>query len=76
MIGFFVSMLCQLPVTKANKTRMVVKEYQRWLIHQQFACLRQCFEEFNVAGEAVINVNGKKNHFARSTILALDEDHP
>jgi hypothetical protein len=46
------------------------------LVHQQFACLRECFDDFNIGGGAIINVNGKPIHFARATILALYGDHP
>ena len=54
----------------------MVKKFKRWLLHQQFACLRQCFDDFNVAGGAFINVNGSPVHFARATIIALYGDHP
>ena len=55
---------------------MAVKKFKRWLAHEQFACLRKCFDDFNLDGGAIIEVNGSPIHFARATILALYGDHP
>ena len=61
---------------KFNRDLTVVKKFKRWLVHQQFASLRQCFDDFSFAGGAFINVNGVPVHFARATIIALYGDHP
>jgi hypothetical protein len=66
----------QLKVPKANLQRTDVIHFKKWLVHQQFACLRACFDAFNANGGAVVKVNGKMIHFSRSTILALYGDHP
>lgn len=63
-------------MAKANNKLTAVKQFKRWLVHQQFACLRECFDDFNRDGGAIIRVNGKPIHFARATILALYGDHP
>jgi hypothetical protein len=63
-------------VAKANYSLTIVKKFKRWIVHQQFACLRRCFDAFNADGGAVIRVNGVPIHFARATIIALYGDHP
>jgi hypothetical protein len=66
----------QVNIAKANYNLTPVKKFKRWIVHQQFACLRRCFDEFNADGGAIIRVNGKPIHFARATIIALYGDHP
>ena len=53
-----------------------MKKFKRWIVHQQFACLRKCSYDSNADGGAIIRVNGKPIHFARVTIIALYGDHP
>ena len=53
-----------------------MKKFKRWLVHEQFACLRRCFDDYNTAGGAIVTVNRCPIHLARATILALYGDHP
>jgi hypothetical protein len=72
----YMHLFAQVSFAKNNYALTAVKKFKRWLVHQQFACLRKCFDDFNVDGGAVIMVNGQPIHFARATILALYGDHP
>ena len=63
-------------IPRANTNLATVREFKRWLVHEQFACLRRCFDAFNEEGGALVRVNGHPSHFARATIIALYGDHP